>query len=158
MTIGLKAGRRDNGLLTIFLNLEKVDRELVITIVREIRSELFGNDNNQTNYFKIVYSKPTLELVNRNLPDDESLPIRGIELDEDIKQINKIKRNVKDILIRNYIADYIVTIDPRTENDLIVLKRSELLQSAGEIHCRHCGMEFEDEIQLGNHLRIHYMI
>jgi hypothetical protein len=158
LTIGLKGGRYDIGLLTIFLNLEKVDRELVTLIVKEIRSEFFAADNHQTNYLNLVYSEPPPDLGNHNMPDDESLSIRGIELNENTKQINKIKRKVKDILIRNYIADCIVTMDPRSQNDLIVLKRSELLQSAGELHCRHCGMEFEDEIQLGNHLRIHYMI
>jgi hypothetical protein len=158
LTIGLKGDRCDIGLLTIFLNLEKVDRELAIMIVNEIRSEFCTNENNQTNYFKVVYPEPTPEVGKHNLLDDKSLPIRGIELDENAKQIKEIKQKLKDILIRNYIADYIVTIDPGTQNNLIVLKRSELVQYALELHCRHCGMEFEDEIQLGNHLRIHYMI
>ena len=157
MTVWLKGGIRDIELLTIFLNLENVDRELVITIVNEIRSEFFAPDQDETNYFRVVYFEPNPQLMNRNLSDDESLPIQGIELKENIKHIKRVKQKVKDILIRNSIADYVVTMDHRTNNDLIVLKRSAV-QSAGELHCRHCGMEFENDIQLGNHLRMHYMI
>ena len=157
MTIGLKDGTRDVCLLTIFLNLENVDRELSFKVIKEIESEFFSDDNDQTNYFRLVYFDPLPEVRDRNMKDDRSLPIRGIELDENSKQLNKIKQKVKDILIRNSVSDYMVITDPETPNNLIVLKRSGL-QSQSELHCRHCGMEFDDQIQLGNHLRIHYMI
>ena len=30
-------------------------------------------------------------------------------------------------------------------------------ESAGMVHCRHYGMEFQDEIHLGNHFRMHFL-
>lgn len=157
MTIWLKDSIRNIGLLTVFLNLENVDRELALKMIKEIESEFFPDDDDQTNYLRLVYSDPSPKLGDHNAEDDKSLHIRGIELDENIKQINKIKQKVKDILIRNSISDYIVTTNPKIPNGLMVLKRSGA-QSSSELHCRHCGMEFDDQIQLGNHLRIHYMI
>ena len=143
--------------MSIFLNLENVDREIVYKILRWIESEFFSDDNYQTNYLKLVYFNPPSKHGDRGLGNDNSMVIRGIELDENSKQINKIKQKVKDILIRNSVSKYIVINDPIMQDVLIVLDRLTA-QSSGHIHCRHCGMEFDDEIQLGNHLRIHYMI
>ena len=30
-------------------------------------------------------------------------------------------------------------------------------ESAGMVHCRHYGMEFQDEIHLGNHFRMYFL-
>jgi hypothetical protein len=43
------------------------------------------------------------------------------------------------------------------ENQIVIVKR-EHAERLGIYHCRHCGMAFEDEIQLSNHLRMHHMI
>lgn len=157
MTIWLKVGRRDSGSLTILVNLENVDRWLAEKITKEMESEFFPNDNNQTNYFKLVYFEPSQVDNDNNRQGGDKLSLRGIELDENGDQISIVKQKVKDILIKLSIDNYVVTVDPNSDLELLVLKRTEV-ENAGELYCRHCGMEFGDQIQLGNHLRIHYMI
>ena len=143
--------------MTIFLNLECVDRTPIDKIIKELESEFFPNDNNQTKYFKVVYNDANSMGQNNALKEDNKAAIKGIQLDEKSEEINFIKQKVKDILINLAIDNYVVTLNPHCSSELVVLKRSEL-ETDGELHCRHCGMEFEDQIQLGNHLRIHYMI
>lgn len=144
-------------MLAIFVNLELVHPSLVLKIVKEVESELISDGNKEKNYLRLVYFESPPELENSNLKDDNSQTIRGIELNENNTQIDKVKQKINDVLIRNYISEYIVRNDSIDQNTLIVIKRSAL-NLTDELHCRHCGMEFEDEIQLGNHLRIHYMI
>ena len=143
--------------MTIFLNLERVNRTVIDKIIKELESEFFPNDNNQTKYFKVVYNDANSMGQNNALKEDNKAAIKGIQLDEKSEEINFIKQKVKDILINLAIDNYVVTLNPHCSSELVVLKRSEL-ETDGELHCRHCGMEFEDQIQLGNHLRIHYMI
>ena len=143
--------------MTIFLNLERVNRTVIDKIIKELESEFFPNDNNQTKYFKVVYNEANSMGENNALKEDNKAAIKGIQLDEKGEEINFIKQKVKDILINLAIDNYVVTLNPHCSSELVVLKRSEL-ETDGELHCRHCGMEFEDQIQLGNHLRIHYMI
>ena len=143
--------------MTIFLNLERVDRTPIDKIIKELESEFFPNDNNQTKYFKVVYNEANSMGQNNALKEDNKAAIKGIQLDEKSEEINFIKQKVKDILINLAIDNYVVTLNPHCSSELVVLKRSEL-ETDEELHCRHCGMEFEDQIQLGNHLRIHYMI
>ena len=64
---------------------------------------------------------------------------------------------IKDILIRRRIHDYVVIQNAKEENEIVILKR-EHGERLGIYHCRHCGMAFEDEIQLSTHLRMHYLI
>jgi hypothetical protein len=148
---------RDSGLLTIFVNLENVDGRLTEKITKEMESEFFPNDNNRTNYFKLVYFEPALGGNDNNHQESNKESLRRIELDENGEQISIVKQKVKDILIKLSIDNYVVTVDPNSDLELVISKRTEV-KTAGELHCRHCGMEFEDMIQLGNHLRIHYMI
>ena len=143
--------------MTIFLNLERVNRTVIDKIIKELESEFFPNDNNQTKYFKVVYNDANSMGQNNALKEDNKAAIKGIQLDEKSEEINFIKQKVKDILINLAIDNYVVTLNPHCSSELVVLKRSDL-ETDGELHCRHCGMEFEDQIQLGNHLRIHYMI
>jgi len=139
------------------VNLENVDRWLTEKITKEMESEFFPNNNNQTNYFKLVYFEPALGGNDNNLQEGDKVSLRGIELDENVEQVGMVKQKVKDILIKLSIDNYVVTVNPNSGLELVVLKRTEV-ETTGELHCRHCGMEFEDQIQLGNHLRIHYMI
>jgi len=139
------------------VNLENVDRWLTEKITKEMEAEFFPNDNNQTNYFRLVYFEPATGDNSNKLKDDDKVAIRGIELDENGEQISLVKQKVKDILIKLAIENYVVTVDPSSDLELVVLKRTAA-EITGELHCRHCGMEFEDQIQLGNHLRVHYMI
>ena len=81
-----------------------------------------------------------------------------ITLDSDDKSdLRKIERMVKDILIKRRIHDYVVVQDEKEENKIVILKR-EHGEQLGIYHCRHCGMAFEDEIQLSAHLRMHYLM
>jgi hypothetical protein len=71
--------------------------------------------------------------------------------------INMIKQRLKDTLIKNKIRDYVVMIDLEDQNRIIILKK-EHAKTLGVHHCLHCGMEFENEIQLSVHQRIHYLV
>lgn len=71
--------------------------------------------------------------------------------------INMIKQRLKDTLIKNKIRDYVVMIDLEDQNRIIILKK-EHAKTLGVHHCLHCGMEFENEIQLSVHQRIHYIV
>jgi hypothetical protein len=79
-----------------------------------------------------------------------------IALDIEESDLQEIEQMIKDILIKRRIQDYIVTHDA-VEDKIVVLKR-EHGEQLGIYHCRHCGMAFEDEIQLTTHLRMHYMV
>lgn len=128
-----------------------------MNIVKEIETEFFPNDNNKTNYYKLVYKNKPTEEQTRNMSDLESDTIIGIQLDEDVSHLDRLSVKLKEILTRTAVTDYVVTKDPNNSESLIFIERSKL-ESVGILHCRHCGMEFEDEIQLGNHLRVHFMI
>jgi hypothetical protein len=80
-----------------------------------------------------------------------------ITLDKDKSDVQKIERMIKDILIRRRIDDYVVVKDAKEKDKIVILKR-EHGEQLGIYHCRHCGMAFEDEIQLTAHQRIHFFI
>ena len=71
--------------------------------------------------------------------------------------LQKIERLIKDILIKRRIEDYVVIQDTKENNKIIVLKRHHGEQ-LGIYHCRHCGMAFDNEIQLSTHQRVHFFI
>jgi mRNA-degrading endonuclease RelE of RelBE toxin-antitoxin system len=75
----------------------------------------------------------------------------------DENNISMIKQRLKDTLIKNKIKDYVVMVDLEDQNKIIILKK-EHAKALGVHHCPHCGMEFENEIQLSVHQRIHYMV
>ena len=81
-----------------------------------------------------------------------------ITLDTDYKSdLQKTERMIKDILIKRRIHDYVVIHDAEEEDKIVILKR-EHSEQLGVYHCRHCGMAFENQIQLSAHLRMHYFI
>jgi hypothetical protein len=82
-----------------------------------------------------------------------------ITLDSDEKSdLQRIERMIKDLLIKRRIHDYVVIQDAKEEENIIVILKREQGEQLGIYHCRHCGMAFEDEIQLSAHLRMHYLI
>lgn len=120
--------------------------------------EFFPNDNKKTNYYRIIYKdNSAADNDDHRYSELEYNMIKGVEIDEEPDKQNQLGLKLKEILVRLAITDYVVTKDPRSIANLIFLDRSNV-ESQGTLHCRHCGMEFEDEMQLGNHLRIHYMI
>ena len=90
-------------------------------------------------------------LVSEDSPED---PIGFTLTDEDI---NKVNRSLKDLLIKNKIRNYVIVQDPSGEDIIKILERANV-ENSGIYHCIHCGMEFDDEIQLSVHHRIHYVI
>lgn len=75
----------------------------------------------------------------------------------DENNISMTKQRLKDSLIKNKIRDYVVMVDLEDQNRIMILKK-EHAKTLGLHHCPHCGMEFENEIQLSVHQRIHYMV
>ena len=71
--------------------------------------------------------------------------------------LQKIERLIKDILIKKRIGHYVVIQDTKENNKIIILKRHHGEQ-LGIYHCRHCGMAFDNEIQLSTHQRVHFFI
>jgi len=143
--------------MVIFVNLEHVHHGIKMKILREIETEFFPNDNNITNYYRIIYQDNSTEKdekVNSEIEDDT---IKGIELDEEVRRLKDIDLILKEILVRLAVPDYVVTRDSDSLDNITFLERTKG-ESKGILNCRHCGMEFEDEIQLGTHLRIHFII
>ncbi|MDQ3853445.1 MAG: hypothetical protein M3299_11480 [Thermoproteota archaeon] len=75
----------------------------------------------------------------------------------DKRDLQKIERMTKDILIKRRVYDHVVIQDAEEKDKIVILKR-EHSEQLGIYHCRHCGMAFEDEIQLSTHLRMHFFI
>jgi hypothetical protein len=67
---------------------------------------------------------------------------------------NVIKQRLKDILTKS-TRDYVAVIDPEEGNKIVILKKDHAEQ-LGVYHCLHCGISFENQIQLSTHQRIHY--
>jgi hypothetical protein len=67
---------------------------------------------------------------------------------------NVIKQRLKDILTKS-TRDYVAVTDPEERNKIVILKKDHAEQ-LGVYHCLHCGISFENQIQLSTHQRIHY--
>jgi hypothetical protein len=93
-------------------------------------------------------------LVSEDSPSD---PHSFILTDEENVNNNNMKRSLKDILIKNKIRNYVIVLDP-SGNDIIRILERANVENSGIYHCIHCGMEFDDEMQLSVHHRIHYVI
>ena len=89
--------------------------------------------------------------------DYDPATVKGVELNENLEHINDIKHKIRDMMLRNSITEYIVTRDRNSTNTILVMKRTTG-ESIGIFHCRHCAMEFDDEIQLSSHIRMHFFI
>jgi len=66
-------------------------------------------------------------------------------------------QKIKDALIKNRIGDYVATKHHKDEDKVVILKRADA-ERQGIYHCRHCGMEFDDSIELSVHMRLHYVM
>jgi hypothetical protein len=87
--------------------------------------------------------------------DSQSDPHSFTLMQED--NVNNLTRRLKDILIKNKIRDYVVVLDPSGRDIIRILERANV-ENSGIYHCIHCGMEFDNEMQLSVHHRIHYVI
>jgi hypothetical protein len=141
----------------VYIDLENIDADTRSVLLRDMELEFFPNDNNLTHYYNIINSEDT---NNGDIGDRVSYDpatVKGVELDENLDHINDIKHKIRDIMLRNSITEYVATIDRQSTNTILVMKRTTG-ESIGIFHCRHCAMEFDDEIQLSSHLRMHYFI
>lgn len=141
----------------MYIDLENIDADTRSVLLRDMELEFFPNDNNLTHYYNIINSEDTNtgEIGGRVSYDPAT--VKGVELDENLDHINDIKHKIRDIMLRNSITDYVATRDRQSTNTILVMKRTSG-ESMGIFHCRHCAMEFDDEIQLSSHLRMHYFI
>ncbi len=139
-------------MLVIQINLEFLEENVKSEIIKDMKTELSPLDNISNNYFKLIYDG---DGDHNNKSGSHN--IKAIIVEENEKHINKIKHKIKDLFINRAIDDYIVIKDEIDNNKLVILKRTHG-ESKGLYHCRHCGMEFEDEIQLSTHLRMHFFI
>ena len=140
-------------MLVIQIDLEFLEENVKLEIIKDMKTELSPVDNISNNYFKLIYDGDDDYNNNKSVSHN----IKAIIVEENEKHINKIKHKIKDLIINRAIDDYIVIKDEIDNNKLVILKRTHG-ESKGLYHCRHCGMEFEDEIQLSTHLRMHFFI
>ena len=139
-------------MLVIRIDLEFLEENIKSEIIEDLKEDLSRSDNISNNYFKLIYDGDD---YNNN--NDASHNIKAIILEENEKHINKIKHKIKDLFINRAIDEYIVIKDEIDNNKIIILKRTHG-KSKGLYHCRHCGMEFENDVQLSSHLRMHFFI
>lgn len=143
--------------MSIFINLEHITPQIKMKILREIESDFFPNDNDKTNYYRLIYNSSSIREETHQSPSNDPELVKGVELLEESINIDLIKTKLKEMLTRISEPGYVVTTDDSSAQTIVFLDRTKA-ESIGILHCRHCGMEFEDEMQLGNHLRVHYNI
>ena len=125
-----------------------IEREIIKSvIIHDINTEYQHNLKNHTNV------RDDDKDINAGIDNDRHI----ITLDKGKGDIKKIERMIKDILIKRRIDDYVVIQDAKEKDKIVILGR-EHGEQIGIYHCRHCGMAFEDEIQLTTHQRIHFFI
>jgi hypothetical protein len=125
-----------------------IEREIIKSvIIHDINTEYQHNLKNHTNV------RDDDKDINAGIDNDRHI----ITLDKGKGDIKKIERMIKDILIKRRIDDYVVIQDAKEKDKIVILGR-EHGEQIGVYHCRHCGMAFEDEIQLIAHQRIHFFI
>ena len=140
--------------------MENIDANTRSVLLRDMELEFFPNDNDLTRYYKIMYVENLDNGHMQNFQDRaryDPATVKGVELDDNLEHINDIKHKIRDMMLRNSITEYIVTRDRNSTNTIFVMKRTTG-ESIGIFHCRHCAMEFDDEIQLSSHIRMHFFI
>ena len=132
--------------VVITIDLSKLTADLRSMILKEIE---IGEDVTETKHAK--------GLTTNNITAPEGKNDLDIITLSDENDIGMIKQRLKDILIKNRIRDFVAMVDLEDQNRIIIIKK-EHAQTLGVHHCPHCGMEFENEIQLSVHQRIHYIV
>ena len=134
--------------MVITIDLSRLPTDLRSMILKVIK---IGEDITKTEQTRDL-TNTSNNITAREVKND----INVITLTDD-NNISMIKQRLKDSLIKNKIRDYVVMVDLEDQNKIIILKK-EHAKALGLHHCPHCGMEFENEIQLSVHQRIHYMV
>ncbi|MGN6633727.1 MAG: hypothetical protein ACTHKP_16045 [Nitrososphaeraceae archaeon] len=137
--------------MAINIDLTFLPANFKSAIIHDIDRE-YGPHHNLKNHTSLEYH--TNKDISLRIDETSNI----ITLDNDHKRdLHKIERMIKDILIKRRIHEYVVVQDAEEKSKIVILKR-EHSEQLGIYHCRHCGMEFEDEIQLSTHLRMHYLM
>ena len=132
--------------VVITIDLSKLPSDLRSMILKEIK---IGKNITETEH--------TGKLTTDSITEPEvSNDLNVITLTNE-NNVSLVKQKLKDTLIKNRIRDYVVMVDLEDQNRIIILKK-EHAKNLGVYHCLHCGMEFENEIQLSVHQRIHYIV
>ncbi|MGB8153893.1 MAG: C2H2-type zinc finger protein [Nitrososphaeraceae archaeon] len=126
--------------------MSRLPMDLRSMILKEIK---LGKD--------IAETEHTRDLTTNSITEPEVKNDLNVITLTDDNNISMIKQRLKDSLIKNKIRDYVVMVDLEDQNKIIILKK-EHAKTLGVHHCPHCGIEFENEIQLSVHQRIHYMV
>jgi mRNA-degrading endonuclease RelE of RelBE toxin-antitoxin system len=141
---------KKNAIQTIYvvitIDLSKLPRDLRSMILKEIK---IGKNITETEHTRDLTTDSFIEPEVKN-------DLNVITLTNE-NNVSLVKQKLKDTLIKNKIRDYVVMVDLEDQNRIIILKK-EHAKTLGVYHCLHCGMEFENEIHLSVHQRIHYII
>ena len=143
--------------MAVYIDLENIDANTRSILLRDMELEFFPNDNNLTRYYNIVYAENIDNGDIQGRASYDPATVKGVELNENLEHIHDIKHKIRDMMLRNSITEYVVTRDRNSINTILIMKRTSG-ESIGIFHCRHCAMEFDDEIQLSSHLRMHLFI
>jgi len=81
-----------------------------------------------------------------------------VHIVDDENNTHVTKQKVKDALIKNKIGDYVAIKHHEEEENKVLILRRDDAEQRGIYHCRHCGMEFDNHIKLGVHLRLHFVV
>jgi len=144
--------------VVIKIDLNFLPANLKSVFIQDIEIEYSRHHRNLEHKKNVDHNYDNKEKDIGSTTIDNNHNIITLDRDNDKNDIHRIERVIKDILIKRRIHDYVVIPDTKEgENRIIIVKR-EHAERLGIYHCRHCGMAFEDEIQLSNHLRMHYLI
>jgi hypothetical protein len=149
---------------TLFLPVViKIDLNFLLAnfksiIIQDIEQEYRHHHNleNKKNVGDHNYESKEKDISTTTIDNNHHIITLGSH--DDKNDIHRIERMIKDILIKGRIHDYVVIQDAKEGKNQIVIVKRESSERLGIYHCLHCGMAFEDEIQLSNHLRMHYLI
>ena len=132
--------------VVITIDLSRLTADLRSMISREIEIDK-----------DVTETKHTQDPATNNITSPEGKNDLDIITLSGENDIGMIKQRLKDILIKNRIGDFVAMVDLEDQNKIIIIKK-EHAQTLGVHHCPHCGIEFENEIQLSVHQRIHYIV
>jgi hypothetical protein len=136
------------------VQFDSIPDDIKLLLINDIKlkvENLYGNTPTTNTITKFW------DINNNEVEITNPVDIYYLTLEENEIYLQKIQDIIKEILINRAIGDHIVVIDPSEKEKLVIIKRSHG-EYLGLYQCRHCGMEFDDEVQLSNHFRIHFFI
>ena len=130
--------------MIVKIDLTVLPQNIKDVIIREIEKRFQLENSHDGNY----ESSENIQSIDNEIID--------INVDKKT-HFKSIQQKIKDILIENRIKDYVVVSNLEEKDKIIILHRNNS-EKLGIYHCHHCGMSFDNEIQLTTHHRIHYGI